>query len=228
MRKVKALFTMGILAASLVISYGNITHAQSNESEEPVVKETTEDGNPFSIAGNARVLDDVSDDETKEFITVATKNNQTFFVVIDRSSAADNVYMLSMIDEDDLKDFVKSDSAGLSLKEDLNLDTQKDNGEEVLLEKLPEQEPEKPDIPMQEKNSVTLFMMMGCFFLVIILAGYYFKIYRPRKEAEDDREEGIEADEFEEEDEPEEIVETEEAAEPGMDSFGDTGVEEDD
>ena len=43
---------------------------------------------------------------TKEFLTVQTKNGNTFFLVLDRSSNKENVYMLSMIDEDDLAEFV--------------------------------------------------------------------------------------------------------------------------
>ena len=45
-------------------------------------------------------------DSTKEFLTVQTKNGNTFFLVLDRSSNKENVYMLSMIDEDDLAEFV--------------------------------------------------------------------------------------------------------------------------
>ncbi len=38
--------------------------------------------------------------------TVQTKNGNTFFLVLDRSSSTENVYMLSMVDENDLAEFV--------------------------------------------------------------------------------------------------------------------------
>lgn len=60
----------------------------------------------FSIPGNGEVLDDKTDDGTKEFLTIQTKNGNTFFLVLDRSSNTENVYMLSMIDENDLAEFM--------------------------------------------------------------------------------------------------------------------------
>lgn len=54
---------------------------------------------PFSVPGNGELLDDKKEDESKEFLTIQTKNGNTFFLILDRSSNTENVYMLSMIDE---------------------------------------------------------------------------------------------------------------------------------
>ena len=43
------------------------------------------EGTPFSIPGNGEVLDDKTDDGTKEFLTIQTKNGNTFFLVLDLS-----------------------------------------------------------------------------------------------------------------------------------------------
>ena len=91
-----------------VMAQYNETEAQATEVPE-VVKEEKPDGTPFSVSGNGEVLDDITGDETKQFITVRTKNNQTFFVVIDRANKVDNVYMLSMIDENDLAEFLEEE-----------------------------------------------------------------------------------------------------------------------
>ena len=64
---------------------------------EPVIEETTPEGTPFSIPGNGEILDDITDDHTKDFLTVTTANGNTFFLVIDRSQNTENVYMLSLI-----------------------------------------------------------------------------------------------------------------------------------
>ena len=48
----------------------------------------------FSVPGNGSLADDKSGDSTKEFLTVQTKNGNTFFLVLDRSSNKENVYML--------------------------------------------------------------------------------------------------------------------------------------
>ena len=74
---------------------------------EPVIEETTPEGTPFSVPGNGEILDDITDDPTKDFLTVTTANGNTFFLVIDRSQNTENVYMLSMIDELDLQDFIE-------------------------------------------------------------------------------------------------------------------------
>ena len=74
---------------------------------EQVIEETTPEGTPFSVPGNGEILDDITDDPTKDFLTVTTANGNTFFLVIDRSQNTENVYMLSMIDELDLQDFIE-------------------------------------------------------------------------------------------------------------------------
>ena len=75
--------------------------------ETPEETEST----PFSVAGNGELLDDITDDETKQFLTVQTKNGNTFFMVIDRSRNSENVYMLSLIDECDLAEFIEEEKA---------------------------------------------------------------------------------------------------------------------
>ena len=68
------------------------TETPVQEEEPPKTEET-----PFSVPGNGSLADDKSGDSTKEFLTVQTKNGNTFFLVLDRSSNKENVYMLSMI-----------------------------------------------------------------------------------------------------------------------------------
>ena len=99
------------------------------EEEEP----TEEEKFPFTIAGNGEVEDNITDDSSKEFFTVKTKGGNTFFLVIDRARNNENVYMLSMIDEYDLQEFLTDEER---------------NGKEeekpavVLPETKPEPEPE--------------------------------------------------------------------------------------
>ena len=75
---------------------------------DTVLEETDETGTAFSTPGNAQVQDDITEDSTKEFLTITTKNNNTFYLVIDRSASTENVYMLSQIDESDLQEFLDS------------------------------------------------------------------------------------------------------------------------
>ena len=141
---------------------------------EGTPQEETQDGEtPFSIPGNGEVLDDKTGDGTKEFLTIQTKNGNTFFLVLDRSSNTENVYMLSMIDENDLAEFMD--------------ETQTEETPQVV---IPETE---PTVAPEEAETETVQpeeggMNMGAILAIGILAagaigaGYYFKVVKPKKE----------------------------------------------
>ena len=149
----------------------------SVEVRADVVTENT-NGKPFAIEGNGQLVDDAIDDDTKEFITVQTKNNQTYFVVIDRANSANNVYMLSMIDEDDLEAFL-NDKDNVPVIDDIS-----------DLEALQEQTDSAEDEKISTQSSGSGVMMYVFLIIVIggILGGYYYlKIYKP-KQAENNAE----------------------------------------
>ena len=64
------------------------------------------DSSAFSTPGNAQLVDDKENDDTKQFLTIQTKKGNTFYMVIDRSSTSENVYMMSLVDENDLAEFL--------------------------------------------------------------------------------------------------------------------------
>ena len=83
---------------------------EATNTNEVLPEDGTDKGTAFTTPGNGEVKDDITDDSTKEFLTVTTKNNNTFYIVIDRSATSQNVYMLSQIDENDLSEFLDKDS----------------------------------------------------------------------------------------------------------------------
>ena len=83
---------------------------EAASTSEVLPEDGTDKGTAFTTPGNGEVKDDITDDSTKEFLTVTTKNNNTFYIVIDRSATSQNVYMLSQIDENDLSEFLDKDS----------------------------------------------------------------------------------------------------------------------
>ena len=114
------------------------------ETEEPVqvveeAEPTEEEKIPFTIAGNGEVEDNIMDDPSKEFFTVKTKGGNTFFLVIDRARNSENVYMLSMIDEYDLQEFLDDEERN---------DKQEEETPAVV---PPETKPEPtPDVEIEE------------------------------------------------------------------------------
>ena len=119
----KLLMTMTLSAmcvfGSTVTAFAYVDESAAAETvtEETQVPETetqpeteTEAGrvqaeDAFSIPGNAEVVDDITNSSSKEFFTIQTKNNNTFYLIVDRSQNSQNVYMLSSIDENDLQKF---------------------------------------------------------------------------------------------------------------------------
>lgn len=163
-------------------------------AEEPVqvveeAEPTEEEKIPFTIAGNGEVEDNMVDDPSKEFFTVKTKGGNTFFLVIDRARNSENVYMLSMIDEYDLQEF---------------LDDEERNGkqeEETPAVVLPETKPEPtPDVEIEEPKEESSGGMNKILLLVFVAAlggagaFFYFYIYKPKPKEETPTSENMETD----------------------------------
>lgn len=56
--------------------------------------------------GNAQLVDDVSDNENLQFITVTARDGNVFYFVIDKGAQSENVYFLNTVDESDLEALV--------------------------------------------------------------------------------------------------------------------------
>ena len=200
-----------IMAAVLSVAFmlsGMTALAFSAESEAAASTETViEDNRTLTPKGNADLLDDVSDSEDLQFITVTARDGNVFYFVIDHAAENENVYFLNVVDESDLA----------ALTEDAETET-----EETPLTTEPEeteptepetQEPEETDQPEKETDGNAGFLVV-----ILLLAGaagvgvYYYKVVLPKKKLE--QADDIEDFEFEEYDEDEaeetEIDETEE------------------
>ena len=154
------------------------------EETQPVVEETQNpEDTAFSVPGNGEVLDHITDGSSKEFYTIKTANNNTFYLVVDRSQTAQNVYMLSNIDENALTDFIEADETESA--------KQKEPAEVIPeTEKVEETEPEKEEPKAANTN-------MGAMVLILLVAAvgigaYYVIKIRPQKEEEDTDSENLE------------------------------------
>lgn len=135
----------------------------------------------FSVDGNGEVLDNVMDQKSgKEFYTITTANNNTYYLIIDHSSNTKNVYMLSMIDENDLKEFLSEEEPEAT--EDTGTEPSVDFGDEPSGDDTPDDsEPEEPKKDNNILGTVLIILVLGA----IAGGGYfYFKIYKPKKEAQ--------------------------------------------
>lgn len=158
----------------------------SGQAGEDSQNENQENSNetPFSVPGNGELLDDKKEDESKEFLTIQTKNGNTFFLILDRSSNTENVYMLSMIDESDLAEFVDETKT-------------KEEPEVVIPETTPEESTIEPETEVknpQENRGMNLGAMaaIGILAAAGIGAGYYLKVVKPKKEEDEEDAEDLE------------------------------------
>ena len=204
------IFATGTTAFAYVDESAEASKTESVETEE-TEKDTVVEENqinteePFSVPGNAQVQDDITNSKNKEFLTITTKNNNTFYVIIDRSANVDNVYMLSQIDENDLKEF---------LEEDTSASTIVDVTPEVVIdENTHTEQTEQPatESPEKEGTASNLGALVAIFAAAILGVGAYgyIKFIKPKKDEDEGDDEGIEmigeSDSFEEDQESEDF-----------------------
>lgn len=185
--KIRKLAVMLTMMVMILLSGTMTAYAYVDETEdEPVIMEEAPEeteATPFSVAGNGQLLDDITDDETKQFLTVQTKNGNTFFMVIDRSRNSENVYMLSLVDEYDLAEFLGEETEPMEEEKPA-----------VVIEE-PQPEPVAEESQPEPENAG---MNMGAVLTVLVLGAgvvggyYYFKILKPKREEEEAESEDLE------------------------------------
>lgn len=153
--------------------------------------------------------------QEKQFITLQSKNGNVFYLVIDRNGDEENVYFLNLVDEADLMALMEEAEDGTTTtttpatcsctdkcaagavntdceicRTEMNECVGKESG--VVLEPT---EPDVTDTTDEEKpknnnfGTILILVVLGA----IIAGGYfYFKIYKPKREAAANDEEDLE------------------------------------
>lgn len=100
------LITLAVVFGMTAFSFP--VYANVPKNEEVSVNDSVESKTPLTPGGNLTVIDDVhqtndkDEVEDKQFVTVQSKNGNTFYIIIDRSGDQENVYFLNAVDEADL------------------------------------------------------------------------------------------------------------------------------
>ena len=171
-----------VLTAAFALS-GMTAFAQSNEPAEPAQPSTEtviEDNHTLTPDGNAQLMDDVTDNENLQFITVTARDGNEFYIIIDKGAQSENVYFLNTVDESDLAALVEDYTPEQTTQQQPEPSSTPD-AEPAESEQEQEKQPE-PDA--ENTNSSFLFL------IVLVLAGgaglavYYFKVFRPKKKLE--------------------------------------------
>jgi len=77
---------------------------------------TSKPSRTISSDGTGHVVDNVTNSEDLQFISVTAKDGIVFYVVIDKKNSNDNVYFLNKVDVADLEALAKDSNANLQLK----------------------------------------------------------------------------------------------------------------
>ena len=172
--------------------------------------DTTEDGKPpfaFTPDGNMTLIDDFlqievpGDEETeqveKQFITVQSKNGNTFYIVIDRNGETENVYFLNLVDEADLMALMEGEEGETAVPTcsctdkcvvgaiNTNCEICRTNMSECTgKEPVVEPEPEQPTEPVEEPDEKKSANFLPLIIVLIAGAGgfavYWFKFRKPK------------------------------------------------
>jgi len=196
-----------IMAAVFTVAFmlsGMTAFAFSAESEATATTEKViEDNRTLTPKGNADLLDDVSDSEDLQFITVTARDGNVFYFVIDHAAENENVYFLNVVDESDLE----------ALAEESEEKTEEIPVTEPEQKEPEPQEPEEPEKEPEKESGGNA----GFLVVILLLAGaagvgaYYYKVVLPKKKLE--QADDLEDFEFEEYDEDSEDADDEEYSE---------------
>lgn len=193
-------FAVAVFTAVFALS-GMTAFAQSNAPAETPAETVIEDNRTLTPKGNAQLVDDVSDNENLQFITVTARDGNVFFFVIDKGAQSENVYFLNTVDESDLEALVeKSDKkpTATAKPEQTENTAETDSTENDTKDKV--EKSEQPE-QKQQKNNSGLFIILALAAAAGI-GGYYYKVILPKKKLE----QADDLDDFDFEDEDTETV----------------------
>ena len=178
--------------------------AQSNAPAETPTETVIEDNRTLTPKGNAQLVDDVSDNENLQFITVTARDGNGFYFVIDKGAQSENVYFLNTVDESDLEALVeKSDKKPTATAKPELMENTAETDSTENDKKNADSKTEKSEQPEQnrQKNNSGLFIILALAAAAGI-GGYYYKVILPKKKLE----QADDLDDFDFEDEDTETV----------------------
>ena len=196
-------FAAAVFTAVFALS-GMTAFAQSNAPAETPAETVIEDNRTLTSKGNAQLVDDISDNENLQFITVTARDGNVFYFVIDKGAQSENVYFLNTVDESDLEALaLKSDKKPTATAKPEHTENTAETDLTENDKKNTDSKTEKTEQPEQNrpKNNSGLFIILALAAAAGI-GGYYYKVILPKKKLE----QADDLDDFDFEDEDTETV----------------------
>lgn len=153
----------------LVFAFSTSAFAQSNEV-------VLEDNRTLTPTGNAQLLDDVTDNENLQFITVTARDGNVFYFVIDHGAESENVYFLNVVDEADLNALIEKEETDVP---------EEPTEDPSLTEPEEPSEPEEPIEAEEPEGNNTGLIIVLVIAVIAGIGGYYYKVILPKKKLKD-------------------------------------------
>lgn len=187
-------------------SDNNVIEEVETDTADSEEDSTTIDRSGFTVPGNASLEDDIVDSgSTKEFLTIKTKNNQTFYVIIDRSNTGENVYMLSTIDEMDLQEFLAdADASDKRTGTSILIGPEEEAEDETTVVDETKSEEDETKVVTESDGKGKGYLGIAILAVIGLAVAYYFKIYKKKNDDFEEEDEGLETNEEPEVEEEEE------------------------
>lgn len=148
----------------------------------PTTNEPVNEGEPVSQSTSVSTTTPDRISTTKEFYTIQTDSDKTFYLVVDETQSGENVYLLTEVGENDLLNFVNYDGNKVDSGEvemysvsDGRIQKVEENEVEVVEEEKAEEPKEKKSSPL----GIALITIIGGVFV------YFFKFKKKDNDMED-------------------------------------------
>lgn len=167
------------------------TAVPNEENEETTIVQDSKAPTLGLPEGNATIIEDVSADVVdRQFITIQSKNGNTFYIVIDKNSKGkENVYFMNLVDEYDMMAFAEDFPEGVTVETPDGEQTEPVTDAEGNVIENPDDTSKGEKDDKTEKNegegggNNTLLILVGVLALAGGGAFYYFKVYKAKPKA---------------------------------------------
>ena len=175
----------------------------ASASSDPDSQPDTTPRNPTALTpdGQGTVMDDVTNEDGKEFFTIKTPNENIFYLIIDKQRDSENVYFLNSVTESDLMALAEKDesnSGTSAIPDPAPVCICKDKCEAgavntacpVCILSMADcvgtaPAPTEPTEQPKESGNNGSMVIVLLAVLAVGGAGWYFKIYKPKHDMAD-------------------------------------------